>query len=101
MTYMQIWQIFHRMAEMSPHGFRHSIAIKLPETGKFDKLNLLYWFGWKSFNMARAYIKRVGGRRAEKITKFMVENRKMQVNSLGVLDKLFLALLKSEASAFS
>ena len=41
------------------------------ETGEFDKLDLLYWFDWESFNKARAYIKRGCGRRVRKVAKFM------------------------------
>ena len=71
MTYVRMWQIFHRTAGMSPHGFRHSLATKLAETGEFDELDLLYWFDWESFNTARTYIKRGGGRRVRKVAKFI------------------------------
>ena len=56
---------------VSPHGFRHSLATKLAETGEFDELDLLYWFDWEKFETARKYIKIGGGRRVRKVAQFI------------------------------
>jgi len=71
MTYVRMWQIFHSVSGVSPHGFRHSLATKLAEVGEYDELDLLYWFDWESFDTARRYIHRGGGKRVRKIASFI------------------------------
>jgi len=71
MTYVRMWQIFHQTAKISPHGFRHSLATKLAETGEYDELDLLYWFDWESFETAKKYIHLGGGKRVRKVATFM------------------------------
>jgi hypothetical protein len=70
MSYKTMWALFHKLTELSPHGFRHSLATKLAQSGEYDELDLLYWFDWESFDTARKYIHLGGGKRVRKVAEY-------------------------------
>ena len=71
LSYVRMWQIFKEVSDISPHGARHSLASKLAETGEYDEMDLLFWFDWTSFDSARRYIKKGGGKRVRKVAEYM------------------------------